>query len=54
MWDAVVRDYPRWMTVLEKLSAKEMPPKTMPQPSAEASEGIVNWIQAMRLRVKAQ
>jgi hypothetical protein len=46
--DAVVRDYPRWMTVLEKLSAKEMPPKAMPQPSAEARQGMIDWIQAMR------
>src|SRR5204862_2512971 len=27
---------------------KEMPPKQMPQPPAEAREQVVNWIQAMR------
>src|SRR5436190_19662102 len=32
----VVRDYPRWTQVLERLSAKEMPPKMAPQPPAEA------------------
>ena len=30
--DAVVRDYPRWALVLEKLTAQEMPPKPAPQP----------------------
>src|SRR5262249_29164434 len=29
---AVVRDYPRWNLVLEKLTTKEMPPKPLPQP----------------------
>ena len=33
--DAVVRDYPRWALVLEKLTAKEMPPKPVRQPPAE-------------------
>ncbi len=46
--DAVVRDYPRWSMVLEKLSANEMPPKAMPQPSAEARQRVIDWIQAMR------
>ena len=44
----VVEDHPRWALVREKLMAKEMPPKQMPQPPAEAREQIVNWIQAMR------
>ena len=44
----VVEDHPRWALVGEKLMAKEMPPKQMPQPPAEARERIVNWIQAMR------
>ena len=32
----VVEDHPRWALVRDKLMAKEMPPKQMPQPSAEA------------------
>ena len=44
----VVEDHPRWALVREKLMAKEMPPKQMPQPPAEAREQIVNWIQTMR------
>ncbi|MEO8051105.1 MAG: DUF1592 domain-containing protein [Acidobacteriota bacterium] len=46
--DAVVRDYPRWAMVLEKLSAQEMPPKAMPQPSAADRQRVIDWIQAMR------
>ncbi len=30
--DTVTRDYPRWALVLERLTAKEMPPKPMPPP----------------------
>ena len=34
--EAVVRDHPRWTLVMERLTAKEMPPQAMPQPTAEA------------------
>jgi hypothetical protein len=44
----VVEDHPRWALVREKLMAKEMPPKQMPQPPPEVREQVVNWIQAMR------
>ncbi|HEX5229369.1 MAG TPA: DUF1587 domain-containing protein, partial [Bryobacteraceae bacterium] len=44
----VVEDHPRWALMREKLMAREMPPKQMPQPPAEAREQVVNWIQAMR------
>src|SRR5438309_8644634 len=33
---AVVRDYPRWNLVLEKLTAREMPPKPLKQPPDDA------------------
>ena len=46
--EAVVRDYPRWALVIEKLAAKEMPPKQLPQPSAEARQQVIDWIQAVR------
>src|SRR6266540_4290507 len=47
--EAVVRDYPRWTQVLERLAAKEMPPKMAPQPPAEAREVVTHWIEAVRL-----
>jgi hypothetical protein len=45
---AVVKEYPHWNTVMEKLSAGEMPPKGMKQPPAEARKAVIEWIQAMR------
>jgi hypothetical protein len=44
----VVRDYPRWNLVLEKLTAHEMPPKPMKQPPADARQAVIGWIQAVR------
>ncbi|HKE29485.1 MAG TPA: DUF1592 domain-containing protein [Bryobacteraceae bacterium] len=45
---AVVRDYPRWNLVLEKLTAGQMPPKGMKQPPAEAKQAVMDWVQAVR------
>ena len=45
---AVIRDYPRWNLVLEKLSANQMPPKPVKQPPAEARQAVIEWIQAIR------
>src|ERR1700740_1882778 len=45
---AVVRDYPRWNLVLEKLTAKEMPPKPVKQPSADDRQQVIDWILAVR------
>jgi hypothetical protein len=45
---AVVRDYPRWAQVLERLTAKEMPPKPLPQPPADARQQVIDWVQAVR------
>jgi hypothetical protein len=44
----VVRDYPRWALVLERLKANEMPPRQAPQPPAEARRRVIDWIQAVR------
>ena len=33
---------------MERLTAKEMPPKPMPQPPAEARQQVIDWIQAVR------
>ena len=46
--ETVTRDYPRWALVLERLTAKEMPPKPMPPPPAAASQHVIDWIQAVR------
>jgi hypothetical protein len=46
---AVVRDYPHWALLLERLTAKEMPPKQAPQPPADARQEIIDWVQAVRM-----
>ncbi|HEY2106056.1 MAG TPA: DUF1592 domain-containing protein, partial [Candidatus Binataceae bacterium] len=45
---AVTRDYPRWNLVLEKLAAREMPPKAAPQPADAARQEVIEWVQAVR------
>src|SRR5580704_1103658 len=46
--ETVTRDYPRWALVLERLTAKEMPPKPVPPPPAETRQQVIDWIQAVR------
>ncbi len=46
--DMVTADFPRWALLMQRLSAKEMPPKPMPAPPEEASEQVIAWIQAVR------
>jgi len=46
--EMVTRDYPRWALVLEKLTAKAMPPKPVPSPPDEARRQVIDWIQAVR------
>jgi hypothetical protein len=45
---AVIQDYPRWNLVLEKLTAKEMPPKQAPQPPADVRQEVIDWVRAER------
>src|SRR5262249_52935900 len=45
---AVVRDYPRWNLVLEKLTAKQMPPSVAPQPPDAARQQVIEWVEAVR------
>ena len=46
---SVVRDYPHWSLVLEKLAAKQMPPPNVgKQPSAGQREAVIAWIRAVR------
>src|SRR5262245_31830018 len=45
----VVDDFPHWAVVLEKLTAKEMPPEdAKDQPSPEARQAVIDWIEAVR------
>lgn len=46
--ESVARDYPRWALVHEKLTAKEMPPKQLPQPPVETVKQVNDWITAVR------
>jgi hypothetical protein len=44
----VTRDYPHWALVLERMSAREMPPKPVPQPPDLARQPVMDWIRAVR------
>ena len=46
--DAVIRDYPRWSTVHDRIAAREMPPKPVPAPPVEDSRKVAEWIVALR------
>ncbi len=46
--DQVKDDYTRWSYLADRLSAKEMPPKAMPQPPAAAAKAVVDWVRAVR------
>jgi hypothetical protein len=46
---AVIRDYPRWNLVIEKLTANQMPPKQAPQPPPDARQEVIGWVQAVRM-----
>jgi mono/diheme cytochrome c family protein len=43
---SVVQDFSRWNRVLARLTASEMPPKSMTQPSDQARRQVIDWIQA--------
>ena len=40
--------------MLERLTAKEMPPKVTKQPPAEARQQVIDWIQAVRDRARRE
>jgi len=46
--DLVVKEYPRWALVMERLEARDMPPKPMSPPPVEESHRIMEWFQAVR------
>src|SRR6266545_345097 len=41
---SVVQDFSRWNRVLARLTAREMPPKQMNQPSDQARQQVIDWI----------
>jgi Protein of unknown function (DUF1592)/Protein of unknown function (DUF1588)/Protein of unknown function (DUF1587)/Protein of unknown function (DUF1585)/Protein of unknown function (DUF1595) len=43
---SIAQDYQRWTLLREKLATKAMPPAALPQPSPEARQQIVDWINA--------
>src|SRR5262245_26471455 len=45
---SVVDDFGHWALILQRLDAKEMPPKVAPQPAPEARQQIVDWVIAVR------
>ncbi|WP_238325999.1 DUF1592 domain-containing protein [Bryobacter aggregatus] len=45
---SVVKDYAHWNTVMERVAAKEMPPKGTPQPTDTERRELVQWIDSMR------
>jgi hypothetical protein len=46
--DLVTKDYPRWALVMQRLTAKEMPPKPVPPPPDADRQHVIDWIQAVR------
>jgi len=44
---AVVQDHEHWATVLEKLTAKQMPPQQVKQPAPEDRQKVIDWISAV-------
>ncbi|HJT41862.1 MAG TPA: DUF1592 domain-containing protein [Rhizomicrobium sp.] len=46
--DQVKEDFPRWSLLADRLTAHEMPPKQMPQPSVEDAQKIIDWVHAVR------
>src|SRR5947209_19057270 len=39
--DTVTADFPHWALLMDRLAAKEMPPKPMPPPPAEATQQVI-------------
>jgi len=46
--DTVTADFARWTLVMDRLTAKEMPPKPIPSPPTEITQQVIAWIQAVR------
>ncbi len=46
--ESVKKDYFRWVTVSDRLTAQTMPPKPMPEPPADLRQQVIDWIAAVR------
>src|SRR5207302_2915410 len=46
--DMVTADFPHWALLMERLVAKDMPPKPLPPPPAEAIQQVIAWTQSVR------
>jgi hypothetical protein len=46
--DMVVRDLPHWALVIDKLTAKQMPPPPMPAPPDQVRQQVIDWVKALR------
>jgi hypothetical protein len=46
--DMVTADFGRWTLLMERLKAKEMPPKPISSPPAEVSGPVIAWVEAVR------
>jgi len=45
---SVLADHSRWHLAAEKMAAKEMPPKQVPQPPDASRQLIIDWIETVR------
>src|SRR5262249_24041643 len=45
---SVVDDFGHWALILQRLEAKEMPPKAAPQPAADVRQQVIDWVVAVR------
>ena len=45
---SVTQEFPRWALVMERLRAKDMPPKPLPAPPAADAERVIHWIEQVR------
>jgi hypothetical protein len=46
--EMVTADYARWALLVDRLTAKEMPPKPMPSPPDVEREQVIAWVQELR------
>src|SRR5262245_40587507 len=45
---AVIRDHSRWSLLVDRLAAREMPPKRAKQPPDDARQQVIDWVRAAR------
>ncbi|MCX6592908.1 MAG: DUF1592 domain-containing protein [Acidobacteria bacterium] len=45
---SVTQEFPRWALIMERLRAKDMPPKPLPAPPAADADRVIHWIEQVR------